>query len=140
MNPELTVIKTAYEDEGMTPEQIAQDRDLDLAAVKSGLIQCSSKYRKDCGHEDEQKDELNFSDDELRRVNGVIMDLAMGAEDEHLRFKAASYIRDDKKGRKEIVKNVQGTNLNILFLNERFKQVREAANGLKNSIDKSINV
>lgn len=135
MNPELTVVKTAYEDEGMSPEQIAQDQDLDLAAVKGALMQYSSKYRKACGKEDELEENLNFDNDQLRRVNSVIYDLALGAEDEHLRFKAATYIRDDKKGRKEIVKGIQsGPQFNMLFINEQLKKVNQVGDRIISSI------
>jgi len=45
MTAEATLIKTAFENEGMSPEEIAQCQDLDIAAVKACLIQTSSKYR-----------------------------------------------------------------------------------------------
>lgn len=135
MIAELTTIKTAYEEEGMSPEQIAEDRGLDIVATKAALMQSSFKYRKDCGHESEEKDELNFSDDELKRVNQVILDLALGAEDDHLRFKAATYVRDDKKGRKEIVKAIKDNGTNITIFNQKILQVREAAARLTSSIN-----
>ena len=139
MNPELTALKIAYEQEEMSPEEISEDRDLDVAAVKAGLMQCSSKYRKACGQEDEEVDELNFSKDEQRRLKEVILDIALGAEDEHLRFKAATYARDDAKGRKDVVKGVAGQNFNILMINQKMAQVREMSNKVKNAVlgDKS---
>src|SRR5690348_9325567 len=102
MTSELEQLKVAYETLGMSPEAISEDRELELGAVKAGLMQCSPKYRKDCGQEDTKDDKLNFDDTQLQQVNEVIFNLALGAEDEHLRFKAATYVRDDKKGRKEI--------------------------------------
>ena len=134
MTAELTTLKVAYEEEGMSPEEIASDRGLDVAAVKAGLMQVSAKYRKDCGKEDAEKDDLNFSDDHLRRVNEVIYDLALSAEDDHLRFKAATYIRDDKKGRKEIAKGMSGNNFNILMLNEQLAKVREVGDRIKKKL------
>lgn len=142
MSGELTTIKSAYENEGMTPEQIADDRGLDLSAVKAGLMQCSSQYRKACGKEDENDESHNFTKDELRRVNEVIFDTAVGAEDPHLRFKAATYVRDDFKGRKEIVRGVAGQNINILTINQRLQQVRNMASDITsqalNSMPKKI--
>ena len=38
MSCELVTIRTAYEDEAMSPEQIAESQDLDLAAVKAALM------------------------------------------------------------------------------------------------------
>ena len=130
MGAELTLIKTAYEEENMTPEQIADCQGLDLTAVKAGLMNCSVKYRRDCGQEEVAIDKLNFSDDELERVNQVILDLALSAEDQHLRFKAATYVRDDKKGRKDVVNAMKGSQFNILMINEQLKKVREVRNGL----------
>ena len=37
MTSELTAIRTAYEQEGMTPEQIADCQELDIVAVKAEL-------------------------------------------------------------------------------------------------------
>lgn len=134
MTAELTTLKVAYEEEGMSPEEIASDRGLDVAAVKAGLMQVSAKYRKDCGKEESTKDDLNFSDDHLRRVNEVIYDIALSAEDDHLRLKAATYIRDDKKGRKEVAKSMSGNNFNILMLNEQLAKVREVGDRIKKQL------
>jgi hypothetical protein len=142
---ELSALRKAYEAEKMSPEEIAQDRALDLTAVKAGLMQCSAKYRKDCGKEDETVDELNFNNDDLRRVNKMILDLALGAEDEHLRAKMACYVRDDKKGRKEVIHNIQGSGMNLFFINEQMRKVREIGSVIKqgllgNSERETINV
>lgn len=127
MTNELESLKLSFEQLGMTPEEIAEDRGLDIAAVKAGLMQCSSKYRKACGQEPEAADELNFSDDDLRRVNEVIKEVALTSEDDNLRLKAAMYIRDDKKGRKEVIKGVRDVQTNILQFNTLIKQVRESS-------------
>ena len=131
MSAELNTIKTAYEQENMTPEEIAEDRGLDLAAVKAGLMQVSVSYRKACGKEEPEEDSLNFSRDEQQRVKDALLDIGLGAEDDHLRFKALVYIRDDAKGRKDVVKNIGGQNFNILMINEKMKQVREVADKIK---------
>jgi len=137
MTAELQAIKTAFEDEGMSPEEIASDRELDLAAVKTALMQSSARYRKLEGKEDEQTDILNYSKEEQKRVQDVILDLALGADDPHLRFKAAAYVRDDAKGRKDVVKGIGGMNVNILNINKLMQQVRGAADSVK---QKAINV
>lgn len=138
MTAELTTIKTAYEQENMTPEEIAEDRGLDLAAVKAGLMQVSANYRKACGKEELEEDTLNFSRDEQQRVKDALLDIGLGADDDHLRFKALVYIRDDAKGRKDVVKNIGGQNFNILMINEKMKQVREVADRIKGQ--RAINV
>ena len=134
MSSEVEQIKIAYETLEMSPEQIAEDRELDITAVKAALMQGSSKYRRDCGVEDGEKNELNSDDEQLRNVNQVIYDLAIGSEDDNIRLKAAMYIRDDKKGRKDVVKQMAGQQFNILMFNERMKQVRGRAEEIKNRI------
>ena len=124
MTGEQIAIKTSYEQDGLTPEQIAESRDLDVAGVKATLCQCSSVFRKDCGQEDEEDSTLNFTDDELRRINEKMITLALSAEDENVQLRACMYIRDDKKGRKEVVKAVAGNNFNVL---QQFNLVQQSA-------------
>lgn len=131
MTSEEKAIKSAYEDNGMLPEDISIDRDLNVGAVKACLMNVSAKYRKDCGHEPTNEDKLNFSDDDLMDMNRVIKDIALGSDDDNLRFKAATYIRDDKKGRKEVVKNTHNTGINVILINERMAQVRQMADNIK---------
>lgn len=131
MDPELQTIRLAYESEGMTPEQIAEDRELELPAVKAALMTVSSKYRKDCGKEPEEEDNLNFSKDEARRIKEEMVSIALSAEDPNLRFRACTVIRDDFKGRRDVVKGVQGMQFNnILMINDRMRQMREVAGGM----------
>jgi len=139
MLSELTALKTAYEEEQMTVEEIAESRELDLSAVKAGLMQCSAKYRRACGKEEEETDSLNFSREEQQRIKDALYDLALSTEDEHLRFKALVYCRDDAKGRKDVVKDMKGANFNILMINERMKQVRQITDKLKSG-GSTINV
>jgi hypothetical protein len=134
MTAELTAIKTAYEDEGMTPQEISDSQELQVDAVKAGLMQCSSKYRKACGTEPENENRLNYTEDEQARVKEMILDLALGAEDPHLRAKMATYVRDDAKGRKDVVKGMAGNNFNILFINKQLERARQVTTGIKQRI------
>ena len=134
MQNELEQLRVAYEELAMSPEQIANDRELDLAAVKAGLMQASSKYRKACFGDSPAADVLNFSDDDLAAVNRVIKDIALGAEDDHLRFKAATYIRDDKKGRRDVVNGVKNMGFNVLQFNQFMQQARVAADSVMKQI------
>ena len=130
MNGELVAIKSLYENEGLNPEQIAEIQNLDIAAVKAALCQSSATYRKDCGQESVEDTTLNFSDDELRRVNEVIVSLALGSEDDNIRLRAATYVRDDKKGRKEVVKAVANNTFNVLQFNSLQQAARNGARKL----------
>lgn len=131
---ELEQLRVAYETLGMSPEEIASDRELDVAAVKAGLMQVSSSYRKACNAAPLDDSRLNFSDQDLEDVNDVIRRLAHYAESEELQFKAATYIRDDKKGRKEVVRAVGNTTFNILAFNENLKAMREQAQRVKDRV------
>lgn len=135
MTFELEQIRSLYES-GVTPELIAEDRGLDLLAVKAGLMQCSRQYRIDIGTDTVDADgkpkrQLDFTEDDLEMANQGIRKLALCAEDETLKFKALTYIRDDKKGRKEVVKALGGSQINILQINNMLKSAREGANKAK---------
>lgn len=131
MSLELTQIKTAFEVLDMTVKEIAEDRELEIEAVKAALMQCSSVYRKSCGKESEEESSLNFTNEQLERVNEVLFNLAIGAEDESIKLKAAMYVRDDKKGRKEVAKIMKDTGGNIFMFNQMIQAVRGNADAAK---------
>ena len=139
MSAAIQQIKTAYEVNDMSVEEIAHEfPSYDVATIKAALINSSSKYRKACGIEKEVADDgLNFTDDELRRINQVIFETAISAEtsdgavDFKTRLAAATYIRDDKKGRKEAVRHIAGNTFNILSFNEQLSRARQLSEGAK---------
>ena len=96
-------------------------------------MQCSSVYRKDCGSESATESNLNFSDDDMARVTKQLVEIALTAEDNQgnpdyrVRAQVCQYIRDDKKGRKDVVKTMRDTGgtVNIFQLNENFARMRE---------------
>jgi hypothetical protein len=134
-------IKALYENENLSVEQISQEEGFSSIAVKAKLMQVSSVYRKACGREPEKQDDLNFTDAELREVNQIIMDTARAAEtadgmpDWKIRLQAATYIRDDKKGRKEIRSMMQNNSFNILSFNEKLAEVGEKTRRMKELVD-----
>lgn len=134
-------IKSLYENEQLSPEEIAKEEGFNLIAVKAKLMQISSLYRKDSGKEPLANDELNFSDAELKEVNQIIMDTARAAEtsdgaiDWRVRLKAAFYIRDDKKGRKEVKQALSTTNFNILSLNDKLSEIGERTKKMKELVE-----
>jgi len=138
MTGEQESIRVAYETLGMTPDEISEDRGLEVASVKASLMATSSKYRKACGQEPEEEDKLNFSDQDLQDVNEIILQTAKYAEDPNLRFKAAVYIRSDRKGRLEPVKQLANQSFNILVFNEQIAKLREAKERLL--VNKPINI
>jgi hypothetical protein len=130
-------IKQSYEVGGMTVDEIAADQDLDAMSVKVALMNCSVKFRKACGAEDIESDSLNFSNQDLKEINKVILETALSAQhsdgsvDYRTRLQAAMYVRDDKKGRKEVVKQIAGNTFNILSFNEQLQHARESVRQLK---------
>lgn len=127
MSAALTQLKVAYEREHMTLEEIAEDQQLDIIAVKAGLMQVSSKFRKDCGSETEADKNLDFTDQQLEVVNERIFHLATEAESEKVQADMLKYIRDDKKGRKEVKKALANNTFNILNFNQAVQAAREKA-------------
>ena len=138
MTSAVTTIKTAYEVEGMTPEQIAEDQNWDITVVKAALMNASSKYRKACGAEDEDEDRLNFGKSEQQIAKQIILEAAQCAEtfdgrpDYKTRAQNAQYIRDDSKGRKDVVRQIAGsTQFNVFAFNETIQQAKALANKAK---------
>lgn len=136
-----TQIKKAYEEEQMTPEQIAEDQGLQIEAVKAKLMQVSFQYRRACNGESEEViDGLNFTNAQLERINAVIFETATSAEtadgqvDYKTRLAAATYIRDDKKGRKDVVKGMGNQTFNILNFNQALESARQGAEKMKRMV------
>jgi hypothetical protein len=142
VNSQQLQLKTAYEVEELSPLEIAESQGLEVASVKALLMNCSSKYRKDCGMENPEEDRLNFSDNDLLEANNVIRDVMHcaiypdGSIDYKTRGAMATYIRDDKKGRKEIVRAMRDagpTNILMMF-NEQIGHARELAKKAKQKL------
>lgn len=120
LSEEALAIKESFERLGMTAEEIAQDRDLEVESVKACLMSVSARFRREClgsESEDGSEDGKNFSDEQLRRVNQRIYDIAVGSDNDAIALKAATYIRDDKKGRRDVVNTIRGLNFNVLSFN-----------------------
>ena len=141
MSAAIEQIKTAYEINGMSIDEIASEFPYDTAAIKAALVNSSKKYRKECGLDVDADNGLNFTDEELRRVNQVILETALTAEssdgsiDYRTRLAAATYIRDDKKGRKEVVKHIAGNTFNIMSFNEQLAKAREMCGNAKRLVE-----
>lgn len=131
MQNELESIRVGYETLKLSPEEIASDRGLTIEAVKSALINCSSKYRRDFSHAEPNDDKLNFTNEQLAAVNEEIFRTAIYGEDENVRLKAAMYVRDDKKGRRELRQVLGGNTFNLFAFNQSMRAIRESAEKAK---------
>lgn len=139
-----TQILAAY-NQGLSPEEIANDLSFPLYAVKAKLMALSADYRKECGAEPEHVDERNLSSNEQVMIKNKLMNTFLNSEDEHVIVKLGLALRDDGLGRKDVVKQMQGTigTMNILQLvNSSLSQAREGAMKLREGVGqkKVVNV
>ena len=127
---QLQAFKTLYEQENMSPDSIAESEGMDVVDVKAALMQVSPKFRKDCGKEADGESKLNFSDYQAERALEKLAYLMEYADDQHLQFKAALTVLDEKKGRRDIVKGIQKNGMGSVMVqfNQMFSQVSDAAN------------
>lgn len=117
-------IVTAFEDNNMTVEEIAEDFDMDVLSIKTVLLQCSTRYRKLARKEPE----LSFSQDEAIEMRNIMVQIAKYAEDPNLQFRAARYIYDDVKGRNDLDSGIKQVNINVMTFNEQMQKALAAAN------------
>ena len=116
-------IVTAYEDNGMSIAEIAEDFEMEEFAVKAMLMQNSAVYRKEM----KQKPDMNFTDDEAVEMKNIIVSLARYSEDPLLQFRCAKYILDDKKGRLDVGNRMNQVNVNVITFNEQMERAMKAA-------------
>ena len=102
-------IITCYEELGMSIDEIAAAGHGDPVAIKAVLLQWSQKYREEM----KVNKAIDFTEEDHDQVLAVIRNAALFAEDEHLRFRAAKYIRDDKKGRLDLNKGLKNLNISL---------------------------
>lgn len=122
-------IVSSFEELEMSPDEIAAEQDLELTSVKAILMQFSSLYRKQC-----KKDvEACFTDEEEVMARQVIANIARYSDDERIKLKAAVYIRNDKRGRLDVVSQMNGLNINVITFNEQLKKAKAAIERSKNS-------
>lgn len=134
-------IKSAFELEGLTAEDIAQDERLSVFSVKAKLMQVSKAYREACKGEPDDESVLNFTIDEAREAKDLILDTMRGADrndgsvDWKLRSEMAVLVLDEKLGRRKAKSAMQGASFNILNLNAELKQVGELTRKAKAALE-----
>lgn len=123
---------------GLSPEQIAEDLGFHTHNVKARLMALSTEYRKACGAESPEEDELNFTRDEQLSIKRELFQMAMSTEDQHLKVKLLLNLRDDGKGRKDIVRDMKNAgNINIMqLINNSISSASQSADSLISSIRK----
>lgn len=120
MSAASSQILEAYENLGMTPEQIAENLSFDIIAVKATLMQFSSAYRKAA----QKEPDLDFTVDEQLAAKQTMVELMRNTDDEYLKARLAMKIRDDGKGRLDIG-TMNGLKINVVQFNVQLQQARE---------------
>lgn len=151
-----TQIVSMYETMCMSVAEIAEDQNCCEAAVKIVLAQNSKKYRVECGFISDSIDDINnpnpaqnptsndnadgFNREDVTLANNIFREIARESDNDVLRLRAAEYIRDDYKGRKDIKGIVNGPQVNILVLNQRMEQARKRMAEMEGRGSKVIDV
>lgn len=139
-----TQIVSLYETMQMSVDEIAEDQGVDPAAVKIVLAQNSKLYRIQCGFVNDSNEQPENSGNTNANIDGftkedndlalqVFRGIARDSDNDALRLRAAEYIRDDHKGRKDIKLISQGPQVNILMINERMIQARKRIEEMKSA-------
>lgn len=129
-------IAAAFEDCNLSPEEIAEQFELDILVVKSSLQSTSAKYRKAMAIAEESdervvtENNLKLSPDELSELHHNLKHLATNAESEHTQSTVGRWLIDEHYGRhdRELKQNQQpGTQINLLNMTvrEANKQIAE---------------
>lgn len=121
MSSDNIQIVHAYENLGLSPEEIARELDLEVPAVKAVLRSHSGSYRLQLK---DHRELFTAEDEEL--AAGVLRELMVESEEDSIRLKSAQYILDVKSGRLSSPAINNNTQVNITVINERMKNAREA--------------
>ena len=117
----------AFQELHLSPKQIAEQFDMEELAVKAILMQSSPAYR---ARMDVEID-YNLTDKEAFEAKETLVRLMRHSDDEHLQFKVAKYILDDKKGRLDIGKNMSGIKMDVTVFNQYLIEAKDALNQSK---------
>lgn len=150
-------ILTAFEDLGLQPSDIADQYGLEPAAVKTVLIQFSTKFRnlvkKSLKAKDAQGGELittepgragspsdlseynpsetempDVTDDEYQELLAAYKDLALTSENDSVREKGLRFLINEKKGRNNVVTNLKDApQQGALHFTQIIQQAKERA-------------
>lgn len=116
----------AYENGQLPIDLIADEFETDELTVKAALLNHSLKYRGEVKADIKKGIEPDFTDTDLEMANNVIRQTVLETDDENLKFRAAKYIRDDKKGRKDILSGLGALHINVFEFNEQLRRQRIA--------------
>lgn len=128
-------IVSMYETLDMDPEEISDDLDCEIEAVKLSLKTHSGEYNKALKHEIE-----DITDDEYDQINRAYKQLALFSENDAVREKALRRLRDEKRGRLKSVGNLKSLKVNVIQINDSIKKARMLALKNLNRTEEAIEV
>lgn len=129
-----------FEQNGMSPEDIAEALGYDVLAVKTSLASYSVVYRRmmsertpinqteRAGAQTPTTTVEDISDAEFDMIKQGLMSIAMDSSPENTptRARTLKFLFQEKKGRNSVGKGMQNINVNILTINNGIAQAREA--------------
>lgn len=125
-------IVEAYETLQLSPGEIAEQFDYEESAVIAVLAQYSSVYRKAVG----SQKEIGFNDEQEQAVCDVISNIARGYTDADIptQLRAAMFLRNDRRGRLDTMKQMNSLNINMVNFNVDLKKALAAIQKSKEKI------
>lgn len=124
-------IVTMYDELGFSVEEIVAETGYEPGAVKVILADRSTKYNlvaRGSATDDHRKGARpgETTDADLAEMTDVIRSIARNGENDGIRLKAATYLRDDRLGRLDVRKEQDkgSLNINVLMLNQGLKKLR----------------
>lgn len=125
MNDSTAQIVTAYEDNGLTPEQIVEsfDNEYDLLAVKAVLMQFSAKFRTD---NRSGKEEASFSSEDEILARSALKRIVQYSDDDLTVARVSMFIINEKRGRLDKVSNNNNPMVGLLQFQKFLEQANQA--------------
>lgn len=126
--PDSAQIVSAYE-AGMQLQEIVECFSVDIIAVKACLMQFSKQYQDTIANSETVESDA-FNDAEALAARQTIATIMQQSDDDHLRLRAAMYLRNDKKGRLDI-KDMGKLKINIGQFNVMLAGANKAIDAAK---------
>jgi hypothetical protein len=139
-------ITLKYDDLDMSPQEIADDEQLDVECVKVCLNIHSQKYRNATAIKQPNEQEEEITDTEYKLILQGYKSLALTSENEHIREKASKYLIEEKKGRNEArIKALMPTAnnggvVNVLMLQQAFGQIKKIRRQLRGEQNDTLDI
>lgn len=139
-------VKTAYEDLGMSPEEISAELGIDKDAVVYSLSNHSAAFRKFV--RDNEKANLSLTStfiedssaaapdvnrEEAIEMLDIMKNIARESDDDGVRMKAATFVYNEHKGRNNVADKI-GTGLSLGQLNAGIQKAIQMASAMKHAM------